>query len=213
MIVTIDGPAGAGKSTVARGLAQRLGFRFLDTGAMYRCVALAALRRKVSFEDPSAMAALAREITIDMAEGSVLLDGMDVTREIRTQEVTSATHYAADNPGVRERLVELQQKVGEHGDYVTEGRDQGTVVFPNAESKFFLTASAAERAKRRVEDLASRGESADFDAVLEQQNLRDERDSRREVGPLVAADDALEICTDGMTIEEVIDRLEKEVRS
>ena len=212
MIVTIDGPAGAGKSTVARGLAKRLGFRFLDTGAMYRCVALAALRRGVAIDDPAAMVALAGSVAIDVTEDRVLLDGEDVTPDIRTLEVTSATHYAADNPGVRARLVQLQQQIGQRGDYVTEGRDQGTVVFPEAERKVFLTASAEERARRRVDDLASRGETADFDDVLEQQNLRDRRDTSRDVGPLVAAEDAIEICTDGLTVDDVVERLEADVR-
>ena len=212
MIVTIDGPAGAGKSTVARGLAIRLGFRFLDTGAMYRCIALAALRRGIALEDPVAMVTLACGVEMDVTEARVLLDGEDVTLDIRTLEVTSATHYAADNPGVREQLVNRQQQIGQTGDYVTEGRDQGTVVFPAAQCKFFLTASAEERARRRVDDLASRGETVGFDDVLTQQNLRDQRDASRDTGPLVAADDAIEICTDGLSADQVIDRMETEVR-
>jgi cytidylate kinase len=212
MIVTIDGPAGAGKSTVARALAEKLGFQFLDTGAMYRCVALAAMRRDVALNQPAAMVALAESIEIDACNDQVMLDGDDVTTDIRTLEVTSNTHYAADNPGVRARLVALQQQIGRQGDFVTEGRDQGTVVFPDAQCKFFVTASPEQRARRRVADLVARGEYADFDDVLAKQNQRDQRDSTREVGPLVPAEDAQHILTDAMTADEVVSQLEKLVR-
>lgn len=212
MIVTIDGPAGAGKSTVARALAARLGFEFLDTGAMYRCVALAAMRRGVALDEPNAMVALAGQLRIDMRGDRVLMDGEDVSDAIRTLEVTTNTRHAADNPGVRARLVELQRQVGAKGDFVTEGRDQGTVVFPDAKCKVFLTASAEERARRRVEELVRRGVQAEFDDVLTQQNQRDERDSARDVGPLVAAEDARLVLTDGMAADDVVNHLEELVR-
>lgn len=212
MIVTIDGPAGAGKSTVAKSLAERLGFRFLDTGAMYRVVTLAALRRGLACEDAAGWADLARRVEIRFQDQRVLLDGEDVSDAIRTSEVTAHIRYAADNPQVREHLVRLQQEIGRTGDMVTEGRDQGTVVFPDAQCKIFLTASPEERARRRVEDLRQRGESPSFEDVLAQQRLRDQRDSNRTVGPLVKARDAVEVITDGLSIREVVERLVARVR-
>ena len=213
MIVTLDGPAGAGKSSTARALARRLGFRFLDTGAMYRAVALAAVRRELPWDHPQALVDLAKQIQLQVSEDQVLLDGEDVTNEIRTSYITSVTHYAADNPGVREVLVKLQQAAAGNDNIVTEGRDQGTVVFPQAECKIFLTASPEERARRRVQDLAARGESVSLGDVLDQQTRRDERDTSRDVGPLMAAADSIEVLTDGLTREQVVDRLEEIVRS
>ena len=213
MIVTIDGPAGAGKSTVARRLAARLGFRFLDTGAMYRAVAWAAVRDGLDLDDVAALATLARRLTIELAGKRVLVDRVDVTEAIRTSEITSVTHYAADNPQVREHLVVLQRQAAGHDDVVSEGRDQGTVVFPDAGCKIFLTASPAERARRRVADLAARGEQRELAAVLAEQSLRDERDSVRAVGPLVPAADAVHVSTDGLEADEVVERIEQLVRS
>jgi cytidylate kinase len=213
MIITIDGPAGAGKSSAARALALRLGLQFLDTGAMYRAVALAGLRRGVDWEQPQELARLARELSIDVTDRRVLLDGEDVTTEIRTSQITSLTRYAANNPGVRERLVELQRRAAAGGNFVTEGRDQGTVVFPTAECKIFLTASPEERARRRHRDLAGRGENLSFDEVLQTQSARDASDEQREVGPLVAAADSVHVTTDGLSPAEVVDRLEAIVRT
>lgn len=213
MIICIDGPAGAGKSSAARALARRLAFRFLDTGAMYRAVAHAALRRGLCWDEPEALARLARELKIDVGESQVLVDGEDVTGEIRTLAVTTVTHYAANNPAVREHLVELQRRAAAGGRVVTEGRDQGTVVFPNAECKIFLTASPAERAQRRLLDLRRRGETASYDQVLAEQTQRDQRDANRAVGPLRPAPDAIEVITDGLRPDEVVDRLEALVRA
>ncbi len=212
MIVTIDGPAGAGKSSAARTLARRLGFRFLDTGAMYRAVALAGAQSGVDWQIPSQLADLATGLKIDLVHDRVLLNGTDVTDAIRTVEITALTHFAANNPVVRACLVELQRRAVGADRVVSEGRDQGTVVFPGAACKIFLTASPTERARRRLRDLAQRGEHLSFDAVLEQQNLRDERDEQRAVGPLRPAPDAVHLVTDGLSPEEVVDRLEQIVR-
>ena len=212
MIVTIDGPAGAGKSTVARLRAEKLGFDFLDTGAMYRCVALQGIRQEVDLSDEDKLAEIARTLVLEFDGAIVLLGGEDVTAEIRTPEITSLIHYAADNLQVREAMVSLQRKLALEDDVVTEGRDQGTVAFPEAECKIFLSASAEERARRRVEQMRQSGEDASIEEVLEQQNLRDQQDEAREVGGLKAADDALHVITDGMRPFEVVEHLERLVR-
>lgn len=213
MIVTIDGPAGAGKSSAAKSLARRLAFRFLDTGAMYRAVALAALQRGHDWSQSEALVALTRGIKLELDDNRVLLDGVDVSEAIRDIAVTSATHYAADNPGVRQVLVELQRTLAGSQNVVSEGRDQGTVAFPDAPCKIFLTATPRERARRRLEELSDRGEQVTFEEVLSQQEIRDRRDSTRPYGPLKKADDAIELLTDGLSADEVVDRLENLVRS
>ncbi len=213
MIVTIDGPAGAGKSSAARGLARRLGFRFLDTGAMYRAVTLAARERGLDLADGEQLARLVEEIRVELAGDRVLVEGRDVTDAIRKFEIAVATHYAADNPAVRAQLVGWQRLAAAGSDVVTEGRDQGTVVFPEAECKVFLTAAEDERARRRHADLLARGEDIPFDEVLANQRLRDYRDAARPVGALVKATDAIEVSTDGQSADEVIARLEQIVRS
>lgn len=207
MIVTIDGPAGAGKSSAARALARRLGFHFLDTGAMYRAVVFMALERGVELDDPDALEAVAARLDIQLSDDAVIVDGRDVTRAIRTVAITSATRYAADHPNIRARLVELQRAAAEGQDFVTEGRDQGSVVFPDAECKVFLTASERVRAERRYHDLLARGEMLSLDEVLERQHERDERDASRPVGALIQAPDAVVLNTDGMSPDEVVDRL------
>lgn len=213
MIITIDGPAGSGKSTAARAVATRLGFLYLDTGAMYRAVALAALRRGVPLADPNAQTQLAEQVVIDVAENQVVLDGENVTLDIRATEVTNAARRVADHPGVRGRLVELQREFAHGKDVVTEGRDQGTVVFPDAGCKIFLTASPRQRALRRLDELEARGERHTLEQVLAQQNERDHRDSIRAIGPMVAAEDAIHVSTDQLDAEQVADRLEGLARS
>lgn len=207
MIVTIDGPAGAGKSSAARALAARLGFRFLDTGAMYRAVTLAAIERGVDLEDADALLDVAKSIHIDLADGLVQLDGRDVTRAIRTFEITTATRYAADHPGVRTHLVALQQKWADHLDVVAEGRDQSTVVFPHAECKIYLTASEEVRADRRYLDMVNRGEHVSRAEVLDKQRDRDTRDCTRAVGALTKTPEQIEVNTDGMSQDQVVERL------
>lgn len=213
MIVTIDGPAGAGKSSVSRQLAQRLGFRFLDTGAMYRAIAWAALQSHVDWQDREELEALASATELEMTADLVLVNGTDVTQAIRTPEVTAAIHYVAENTHIRGLLVDLQRRLANAHDTVTEGRDQGTVAFPQAQCKIYLTASPEERARRRVQDLENRGMAADFSDILAQQNLRDHRDSTRAVGRLMQTADMVELLTDGLSPQEVVDRLEEIVRT
>ena len=212
MIITVDGPAGAGKSTVARALARRLGFRYLDTGAMYRAVALAGLRCGLDWDRPEDLARVAMKLKIQLAGDRVLLDGEDVTETVRTSKVTAVTRHAADNPQVRQHLAGLQRAAAAGEDVVTEGRDQGSVVFPHAECKIFLTASPHERARRRLGDLEGQGEAKPLGKVLDDLNRRDREDAGRPVGPLVRPADAVEVDTDGMSIEQVVDRLESVVR-
>ena len=212
MIVTIDGPAGAGKSSAARALAQRLGFRFLDTGAMYRAVALAAIQRGMSWKDADGLAVMAQTLKIKLQDDRTLLDGEDVTEAIRASEVTATVRYVADNRDVRSHLVELQRRASEGINVVSEGRDQGTIAFPHAECKIYLTASAEERALRRKRELEGRGECVSFEAVLAQQNERDLRDSSRAFGRLIPATDAITVSTDGLEPGKVVDRLEALVR-
>jgi CMP/dCMP kinase len=193
MVVAIDGPAGAGKSSVARAVAQRLGFTYLDSGAMYRAVALAALRRSC---EPAEIAASVR---IELGD-RVLLDGDDVGAAIRTPEVSEAASRAAAEPAVRAAMVAEQRRLMSAGDWVAEGRDIGTVVAPDAEVKVFLTADPAERARRRAAELG-----ADLDTVLAEQAIRDERDRTREHSPLEPAPGAVELDTTGLTLEQVVE--------
>jgi len=179
---------------------------------MYRAVALAGLQHGVDWEKPEQLAQLAARLDIQVAGDRIHLDGEDVTDAVRTFEVTAVTRHAADNPAIRKLLVSLQRKVASGQDIVTEGRDQGTVAFPDAACKIFLTASPEERAKRRLRDLEARGEAVTLEQVLAAQQRRDHEDSTRAVGPLVPASDAVEVCTDHLTLEQVVDRIEAVVR-
>lgn len=202
MLVAIDGPAGAGKSTVARALADRLGYTYLDSGAMYRCVALLSL--DVPEQAPAVLACAAN---IELGD-RVLLDGRDVTDAIRAPEVSEAASRLAADPGVREALVAAQRELTSLGDWVAEGRDIGTVVAPDAAVKVFLTADPAQRASRRAVELG-----ADVATVLAEQTLRDQRDSARAAGPLLPAPDAVMLDTGGLSIEQVVERIAELTRA
>jgi cytidylate kinase len=202
MVIAIDGPAGAGKSTVARAVARALGLTYLDSGAMYRSVALAALRTGAGLDDGAALGGLARGLEVRLANGRVLLDGEDVTDAIRSPDVSAAASRVSVHPEVREAMVERQRAMIASGDYVAEGRDIGTVVSPDAALKVFLTASVAERARRRA---AETGEPvAEVQAA---QAGRDARDRERRHGALRVADDAVQIDTTGLGAEEVAARI------
>ncbi len=215
MIIAIDGPSGAGKSTVSKVVAQRTGCSCLDTGAMYRSIAWRALRDGVSLDDAESLGRIAETCLIefrpdpmDKERKLVFIDGDDVTDAIRTADIDRAVSPTASVPAVREALVDQQRRIGRTGDYVVEGRDIGTVVFPDAEVKVFLTASAEQRALRRVKQNVERGVgSTDFDVVLADIVARDEKDSSRDTSPLRPADDAQCIDSSDFTIEEVIEQI------
>lgn len=212
MIITIDGPAGAGKSSAAKELARRLGFEFLDTGAMYRAVALAGMRAGMDLRDQEALARLLPGLRIELPPGRVLLNGEDVTAAIRMAEVTAASAPVADSPVVRRDLVERQRAAARGRNMVTEGRDQGTIVFPRALGKFFLVADPVERARRRQADMVRRGETVSWDEVLHAQEVRDRRDTARDLAPMVPAPDAIILDSTHLTLAQTVDFMEQEVR-
>jgi cytidylate kinase len=213
MIITIDGPAGAGKSSAAQALARRLGFEFLDTGAMYRAVALAALRAGLDLRDESALAALVAMLRLEMPPGGrVLLDGEDVTSLLRSREMTAATGAVADSPAVRRRLVQMQRDIAVGRNMVCEGRDQGTIVFPDAARKFFLIADPLERARRRQREMAARGEAVELEQLLRDQEVRDQRDAARDLAPMRPAEDAVLLDSTRLGPEQVVEAMEAEVR-
>lgn len=215
MIVAIDGPAASGKSTVARSLAQRHGLAYLDTGAMYRALAVEALRRGIEVDDAAALTALAGEVsvTFEHEDGSamptkVLVDGRDVTREIRSPQADFAVSPVSAVAGVRKAMVDQQRRIAAMCDHIVlEGRDIGTVVFPDADVKVFLTASTHERARRRTIDMVDRGVPMSHDEVQAKLVSRDTYDSTREASPLCCAADAFELDTTGMTVDEVVDAI------
>ena len=215
-IVAIDGPAGAGKSTVARQLARRLGFTIIDTGAIYRSVALAALKAGIPWDDDQRLGELLDEglgLTFDGER--VLLRGEDVTEAIRTPEITRGASVVSARPVVRQKLLQLQRDLGRSAQRgaVLEGRDIGTVVFPDAQVKFFLTASDAARARRRHAELADKGLQVPLDEVLTDQRRRDKDDTERSIAPLRAAPDAVVIDTTGLDLDEVVERCYREASS
>ena len=212
IVVAVDGPAGAGKSTASRALAGRLGYAYVDTGAMYRAVGVIAHRRGVALDDDEALARLVGSLRFEPRNGGGLaVDGTDVSAEIRRAEAGELASRVSTRPVVRERLVALQRVLGAGGGVVMEGRDIGTVVFPNAAVKLYLTADPAERARRRAVELRGRGESVDEAALAQEIAARDERDSARSHSPLRPAADALRLDTTGLTLEQVVARMEQEV--
>jgi len=220
-VVAIDGPAGAGKSTVTKRVASELGYLLVDTGALYRAVALAALRAGVSWDDGSALGALAFALVDDHAVElgtqagggvAVRLRGEDVSLAIREPSVSQGASKVSAVPAVREALLDMQRAAGAQGGVVLEGRDIGTIVFPNAEAKFFLTASVDVRAQRRLDELLARGTAAEFDEVRREVAERDQRDSTRPIAPLKQASDALKIDSSVLSIDQVVARIVARVR-
>jgi cytidylate kinase len=212
MVITIDGPAGTGKSSVALAVAERLGFDFLDTGAMYRAIGVAALRREINLEDQRELAFVARHAKIEYDftkhPPGVLMNGEPVGHLLRGADATRAASYVAVVPAIREMLVKQQQEIGtSRPNLVTEGRDQGTIVFPQAELKFYLDATPAERARRRVHQLRARGEIVDYHDILNQIESRDQRDKSRRVGPLSVPKDAEVVDTTTLSQQQVIDHI------
>jgi cytidylate kinase len=215
LIIAIDGPAGAGKSTLAKRLARELGFIYLDTGAMYRALALKVLRQGVDLADDARLARLGESTEIDLHEANgtleLLLDGVNVAEEIRTPEVSQMASKVSALKVVRARMLDLQRRMGQRGSVVAEGRDIGTVIFPNAEVKIFLDASAEERARRRCAELRASGRPADLGETLREMAERDKRDSERDLAPLRMADDALRIDSSSVSAESVVARVLAEI--
>lgn len=204
MIVAIDGPAGAGKSTIGRQLAERIGFQRVDTGSLYRAVAFACMQAGITGEGPELDSTLAN-LALDLGpDGEVLLAGTDITDDLRTPEVSKRASFFAAFPAVRAALLGLQRRIGHTRDSVLEGRDIGTVVFPNAAVKLYLTASVAVRAQRRMEELAGRGVEADLKTVLAEIEARDHADMNREVAPLKKAEGAIEVDASTLSIDQVV---------
>lgn len=210
-IIAIDGPVGAGKSTVAMAVAAALRYRYVDTGAMYRSVAWLAKSQGVDLRDERAVAALARSVSIEFVPANgrprILVDGTDVTGIIRSPEVSDAASVVSAHPAVREGLVAEQRRLGASGGVVMEGRDIGTVVFPDADVKVFLDATPAERARRRYQELVAKGVRVDFESLKRAEEERDRRDTTRAHSPLRRAEDAVVIDTTGLTVEEIVNRI------
>jgi cytidylate kinase len=215
LVIAIDGPSGAGKSTAGRALARRLGYTFIDTGAMYRALALAALRRAVALDDAPGLATLARALRIELGdEGQVRLDGEDVGASIRTREVSAAASRVSVHPEVRRELVRQQQQLGAQGGVVLDGRDIGTAVFPHADVKFYVDADVAHRAVRRHEELlAAGGHVDDLPAIEREIRERDRLDMSRADSPLTRAADAVHIDTSALAPEDVLERMLATVRA
>lgn len=216
MVVAIDGPAGAGKSTVARAVARELGFRYIDTGAMYRAVGWKVIARNGDPLDEAVLQSILETTAVELANVSgrtrVVLDGQDVSSKIRTAEVSQAASKVSSLRIVREKMVDLQRNIGREGDVVAEGRDMGTVVFPDAEVKVYLDATPEERAARRYRELCAGGEQVTLDETLREVRERDRRDTEREFSPLRPADGALCIDSTGLTVEAVVGLIIQEVQ-
>ena len=217
MIIAIDGPAGSGKSTIAKLVAKRLNYRYIDTGAMYRAVAWTAQKKGLSLTDETAMAELARSLKIEFVPGadgqSVLVDGENATAHLKNETVGKGAATVAAQKSVREVLVARQRQIGETGNVVMDGRDIGTVVFPQANKKFFFVADAEERGRRRYEELKSKNPDLDLKIIIEEIRQRDHEDCNRKISPLVRAEDALEVDTTRLSIEEVTDHVLKTINN
>ncbi|HMO15274.1 MAG TPA: (d)CMP kinase [Pirellulaceae bacterium] len=213
MIVTIDGPAGAGKSTLARALARKLGIDFLDTGAMYRAIGLAVLEQRVDPEQVEQVIEIARSQQITIKGEKTFLGGRDVSELIRTQQVAQASSQVAAIPEVRNILVAIQRKIASQGSFVCEGRDQGSVVFPDADFKFYVTASVERRARRRYEEMKIRTPDISADEVLAEQHVRDERDLNRRVGALMRPVGSHLIETDNLSVDQVLELMMSIIQS
>lgn len=211
-VITIDGPSGSGKGTVAQIIAARLGWHVLDSGALYRLVGYAVAQSGVGFEDENKISELARSIKVDFKEGRILLDGEDVTDLIRSERAGNDASRVAAMPGVRAALLAWQRDCARAPGLVADGRDMGTTVFPAAQLKIFLTASAAERARRRYKQLIEKGMPANLPALTTEIEERDERDRRRAVSPLVPAPDAIELDSTALSIDQVVDRVLDQAR-
>jgi cytidylate kinase len=216
-IIAIDGPAGSGKSTVARLLARELKYSYIDTGAMYRALTLKAQRLKISLEDENALTKLAKDAEIDVIDDSksgvkVILDGEDVSSLIRTPELTNKVSYIAKARGVRSRMKQTQRKIAERGKCVYEGRDIGTVVFPHAKYKFYLDADFNERSKRRYQEWTAKGHKVSYKVISDDLKLRDDKDMNRKIAPLKKADDAIYLDTTYLSIKQVVNRLKKYIK-
>ena len=217
MIVAIDGPAGAGKSTIAKALARELAWTYLDSGAIYRAITLRAMRTGVDLSDAAALGELVHTMDLRLTperDGTrVVLDGDDVTESIRTSEVTSQVHHVAGCAPLRKVIIPLQRGFADKSDLIAEGRDMGTVVFPDAELKFYLSASPEARARRRQLELKAKGEDATVESVLADIVERDRRDSTRDAAPLRQADDAIVVDTTDLTVEQVVSTLRQHIES
>lgn len=211
MKVAIDGPAGAGKSTISKAVAKRLGFVYIDTGAMYRAIGLAAVRRGIETTDAKGVEAILGDVEVSISHNEsgqqIFLNGENVSEEIRLPEISVAASNVAVIPAVRLKLVELQRSLAEKTDVIMDGRDIGTYVLPDAEVKIFLTASAAERAKRRLKELVEKGVETDLESVLADMEYRDKNDSGRDFAPLRAAEDSIHFDNTDISLDEAVDKI------
>jgi len=217
LIIAMDGPAGSGKSTVARMLAKRLGFKYLDTGAMYRALTWKALQDGVDLKDANALCQLMDQTIIRFGgrndDLQIFVDGVNVTEKIRLPSVTNNVHYISNTPSVRQRMVKLQRTFASEGNIIAEGRDMGTVVFPHAEKKFFLDAEIEERARRRYGEMNLPDSDVSYADVIKDIEIRDKRDTTRKNSPLMKSDDAIYLNTTKMSVEEVVSRICEELES
>ena len=212
LVIAIDGPAGAGKSTIAKIIAKELNINYIDTGAMYRAVALKCLQNNINIEDENAVIELAKETEIDFKDNNIYLDGNIVNEEIRSIEVTNNVSNVAKIKEVRFLMVDVQREIGTRNSVILDGRDIGSYVFPNADYKFFLIATPEERGNRRYKELVEKGVEVNLQDVINDIIKRDEIDSNREFAPLVKADDAIEIDTTGKTIDEVVESVLEKIQ-